>query len=86
MVLFAACGLTIVGPILLPAGDRTNAVRLLLLPIPRGVLYLAQSMSALADPWIVLAGVLVVALPVGIAAAGNWRRCHPGVRGGTSCC
>ena len=70
MVLFAACGLTVVGPILLPAAERTNAVRLLLLPIPRGVLYLTQSMSTLADPWILLAAVLVAALPAGIAAAG----------------
>ena len=71
VVLIAACGLTIAGPILLSAAERTNAVRLLLLPIPRSVLYLTQSMSALADPWLVLAGVVVVALPAGIAAAGN---------------
>ena len=71
VVPIAACGLTIAGPILLSAAERTNAVRLLLLPIPRSVLYLTQSMSALADPWLVLAGVVVVALPAGIAAAGN---------------
>jgi hypothetical protein len=71
LLLFAACVLTIVGPILLPAAERTNAIRLLLLPIPRGVLYLTQSMSALADPWIVLAGVLVIAVVAGIAGAGH---------------
>lgn len=70
-IVFAACGLTVVGPVLLPAAERTNAVRLLLLPIPRGVLYLTQSMSALADPWILLAAVLVAAVAAGIAAAGT---------------
>ena len=39
-LLLAACALAVAGPIMLPGGDRTNAVRLLLLPIPRGVLYL----------------------------------------------
>jgi hypothetical protein len=70
-VLLAACGLTVVGPILLPGSERTNAVRLLLLPIPRHVLYLAQSISALTDPWVLLAATIVLALPVGVAAAGH---------------
>ena len=69
--LFAACALTIAGPLLLPAGERANVVRFLLLPIPRAVLYLAQVMSALADPWILLASCVVIALPLGMAAAGN---------------
>ncbi len=69
-LLLAGVALTIVGPILLPAGERTNAVRLLLLPIPRPVLYVAQAASALADPWILLAIPIVVALPVGLAIAG----------------
>jgi hypothetical protein len=69
--LLAACGLTVVGPILLPGSERTNTVRLLLLPIPRRVLYLAQSISALTDPWVLLAATIVLALPVGIASAGN---------------
>src|SRR5215212_448435 len=45
----AATGLSIIGPILLPGRDRTNPVRLLLLPIPRATLYLAQAASALAE-------------------------------------
>ena len=69
-LLLAAVALTIVGPILLPAGERTNAVRLLLLPIPRTVLYVAQAGSALADPWILLAVPVVVALPIGLAVGG----------------
>ncbi len=71
-LMLAAVALTIVGPILLPAGERTNAVRLLLLPIPRTVLYAAQASSALADPWIVLAIPVVIALPVGLAAGGAY--------------
>lgn len=70
-VLFAACALTLVGPILLPAAERTNAVRLLLLPIPRAVLYLSQSMSAAADPWVLLSAAVVIALPIGLAASGS---------------
>ena len=69
-VLFAGCLFAIVGPIVLPAGDRTNAVRLLLLPISRGVLYLAQGMSALADPWVLLVAAVLVSLPIGLAAGG----------------
>jgi hypothetical protein len=71
IALFAACALTVVGPILLPAAERTNAVPLLLLPIPRAVLYFSQSMSAVADPWILLAGVVVLAMPIGLALGGN---------------
>jgi len=69
--LLAACVLTVIGPILLPGSERTNAVRLLLLPIPRHLLYLAQSISALTDPWVLLAATVVIALPLGIAGAGN---------------
>ena len=70
-LLFGACALCVAGPVLLPGAERTNAIRLLLLPIPRGVLYLAQSVSAFADPWILLASVVVIALPLGLAAAGQ---------------
>jgi hypothetical protein len=69
--LLATCVLTVVGPILLPGSERTNAVRLLLLPIPRHVLYLAQSISALTDPWVLFAATMVIALPLGIASTGN---------------
>jgi hypothetical protein len=70
-VLLAACVLTVIGPVVLPGSERTNAVRLLLLPIPRHVLYLAQSISALTDPWVLLAATVVIALPLGVAGAGN---------------
>jgi hypothetical protein len=69
-LLFAACGLSVVGPLFLPAADRTSAIRLLLLPIPRPLLYLAQSITAIADPWILLVVPAVFAVPVGMAAGG----------------
>ena len=62
--------LSIVGPLLLPAGDRTNPVRLLLLPISRGTLYVAQSATALGDVWVVLMLPLLVSVPLGLAAGG----------------
>jgi hypothetical protein len=71
-LLLAACGLTIIGPLLLPAGERTNAVRLLLLPISRPVLYAAQAATTLTDPWVALAVPAVLALPMGLAIGGAW--------------
>jgi hypothetical protein len=70
-LLLGTCGLAVIGPILMPGGDRTNAVRLLLLPIPRSVLYLGHVIGALADPWVLLATAVVVGLPLGFAAGGN---------------
>jgi hypothetical protein len=69
-LLLTAVALSALGPIVLPASERTNAVRLLLLPISRATLYIAQGASALADPWILLAVPIVLAFPVGVAAAG----------------
>src|SRR5690606_5632930 len=69
-VLLAAVALCALGPLVLPATERTNAVRLLLLPIPRATLYLAQASSALADPWVLLAIPVSLLLPVGLAAGG----------------
>jgi hypothetical protein len=63
--------MAITGPIMLPGGDRTNAVRLLLLPIPRGVLYLGHAVGALTDPWVLLAAAIVIGLPLGLAAGGS---------------
>jgi hypothetical protein len=45
-------------------------VRLLLLPIPRGLLYLGQLTSALAEPWIVLVAAIVAGIAAGMAAGG----------------
>lgn len=62
--------LAIVGPLFLPAADRTNPIRLLLLPISRSTLYVAQSASAFGDPWNVLMIPLIVGVPIGLAAGG----------------
>lgn len=64
--------LALIGPLFLPAADRTNPIRLLLLPIPRASLYVAQASSAFADPWTLLLVPLVAALPLGLLAGGAW--------------
>src|SRR4051812_20326036 len=60
----------IFGPLLLPAADRTNPIRILLLPIPRSTLYAAQSSSAFGDIWILLMLPFVLFLPIGLVAGG----------------
>jgi hypothetical protein len=67
-IFLAATVLTIIGPFMLPAAERTNAVRLLLLPIPRWTLYAAQSATALTDPWLLLLLPAVAAVPLGALA------------------
>lgn len=62
--------LVIVGPLLMPAADRTNPVRLLLLPIPRHTLYIAQTSAAFGDPWTMLMVPLILGVPIGLAIAG----------------
>ena len=69
-LLFAVPVLAIVGPLFLPAADRTNPVRMLLLPIPRTAMYLAQASSTFGDPWTILMLPLVLGLPIGLAAGG----------------
>lgn len=69
-LLLAATLLTIVGPFLLPANERTSAVRLLLLPISRPDLYVAQTATALTDPWLALTLPILVAVPLGMLAGG----------------
>lgn len=69
-LLFGACALALFGPLLLPATERTNAVRLLLLPIPRPMLYVAQAATTITDPWVLLAVPAVLAVPLGLAAGG----------------
>jgi hypothetical protein len=59
---------SIFGPLLLPAADRTNPVRLLLLPIARSTLYVAQSSSTFGDVWVLLMLPIVLFLPVGLLA------------------
>ncbi len=69
-LLAIACGLCVAGPLLMPSSERTNAVRLLLLPIPRRTLYVAQAGGTLSDPWIMLAAALLLGIPIGLVARG----------------
>jgi hypothetical protein len=69
-VVLAATALAIVGPLLLPVADRTNPVRLLLLPIPERTLYVAQTAGVLADPWILVLPPMAVAVAIGALAGG----------------
>ncbi len=72
ILLLAACGFAVVGPLLMPSMEPTAIVRLLLLPIPRGTLYAAQAAGALGEPWVLIALPVVLSIPVGLAAAGAW--------------
>lgn len=74
--------LTIVGPLLLPAADRNNPIRMLLLPISRRTLYVAQAGSAFADPWILLMLPIVVFLPPGLLAGGGLAAALVALSGG----
>jgi hypothetical protein len=62
--------LAVVGPIVIPVVERANPVRLLLLPIPRATLYVAQASGALTDPWTLLLIPIVIFLPLGMVAGG----------------
>ena len=73
---------SVVATLLMPAADRTNPVRLLLLPISRRTLYVAQASSALGDVWIVLTLPLVVFLPVGLLAGGAFTAALFSLAGG----
>ncbi len=67
-LLFIVPIVSIFGPLLLPAADRTNPIRLLLLPISRSTLYVAQSSSAFGDIWVLLMLPIVLFVPVGLLA------------------
>ncbi len=59
--------LTVLGPIVLPTRDGGSVTRLLLLPIPRTALYMAQVAGALADPWTALTAATLVGVAIGMA-------------------
>jgi hypothetical protein len=69
--LLASTAFTLIGPIILPMRDGGNAVRFLLLPIPRLALYMAHVTGALADPWVLLTVPPLVMIPIGLAAGGR---------------
>lgn len=69
--LLASTAFTLIGPIILPMRDGGNAVRFLLLPIPRLALYMAHVTGALADPWVLLTVPPLLTIPIGLAAGGR---------------
>ncbi|MGH9313889.1 MAG: hypothetical protein ACRD1S_11925, partial [Vicinamibacterales bacterium] len=72
VVLLFACGFTVFAPLVFPASaEASGQVRLLLLPIPRGMLYFVQTLGVLADPWLGVLLPLFLAVPIGFAAAGR---------------
>jgi hypothetical protein len=72
LLLFAACGFAVIGPLIMPSMEPTAVVRMLLLPIPRQTLYAAQAAGACSEPWVLLALPVVLSIPVGLAAGGAW--------------
>lgn len=66
-VLLVALGLTLIGPLILPTRDTGSVIRLLLLPIPRAMLYLGQMFGAIGDPWILLTVPLLLGVAIGMA-------------------
>jgi hypothetical protein len=73
LLLLAACIFAVAAPFVLPGRAGANPVRLLLLPIPRSVLFAGQAVTALAEPWLLLAAAPVLALPIGLATGGQPR-------------
>ena len=73
---------SIIGPLLMPAADRTNPVRLLLLPIPSRTLYTAQASAAFGDVWVLLMLPIVMFVPIGLVAGGAFAGALVAVLGG----
>ncbi|HEX5476019.1 MAG TPA: hypothetical protein VFX12_15275 [Vicinamibacterales bacterium] len=70
-LLLLATAMAVFGPIVLPSHEGDNAVRLLLLPISRGLLYTSQLTGNFVDPWVLLPLPIVVMVPAGLAAGGR---------------
>lgn len=66
-ILFAVLGITCLSPLVLPMRDSSTIVRLLLLPIPRRILYAAQAVGAVGDPWVALVIPLLLGVSIGLA-------------------
>jgi hypothetical protein len=66
-LLFVAFVITVVGPLILPTRDSAGVIRLLLLPIRRADLYIAQAAGAIADPWVLLIVPVVAGVAIGLA-------------------
>jgi hypothetical protein len=63
--------ITVLSPVILSAGQQAaGMIRLLLLPIPTRVLYLAHAAGGLADPWVFLSVPLLAGISAGLAWKG----------------
>jgi hypothetical protein len=82
LLLMAVPIFSVVGPLLMPAADRTNPVRLLLLPIPSRTLYVAQASAAFGDVWILIMLPLVLFVPIGLLAGGAFAGALVAAAGG----
>ena len=71
ILLLAACGFAIVGPLLLPSMEPDRIVRLLLLPIPRADALLRAGRRRAQRAWMLIALPVVLSMPVGLAAGGR---------------
>ena len=69
-ILFLLPLVVLAGPLLLPGSASSSPVRLLLLPIGRSTLYVAQCASALGDPWQILSAPLILFVAVGLLVGG----------------
>jgi hypothetical protein len=81
--LLFACGFAVFSPLVFPANAQASGqLRLLLLPIPRGVLYAVQTLGVLADPWIAIIVPLFIGVPIGLAVAGRLSAALIAIGGG----
>ena len=64
---FLVVALTLLSPVVLPTRDGGSVTRMLLLPIPKTALYMAQVAGALADPWIALLAPTLFGVAIGMA-------------------
>ena len=72
LALGAATGVILFIPAIRTArGPSTNLVRLALLPVPRRVLHVADTLSGITDPWIILLVPVMVLFPIGVALGGS---------------
>lgn len=70
-LLFLVVLLIVVAPVMRSIqGSRMNIDRLRLLPFSRRVLHLSEIMSGFADPWVTVTSLTLVAIALGMLAAG----------------
>ena len=71
-VLLGVLGLVVIFAVTSPAQSAlARYSRLVLLPISRRVLHLVEVIASLADPWLVFAGIALIAFAAGLAAGGR---------------